>query len=189
MDPVARSAFHLALERLLNKALALDLASQPKLRCWDGKMLGLCLQPPGLSVALLFQDGQVRAFAESDGQTDARITGTPLAVLRFLAPVDVGANTELAVASAQPLVDVFRQPLQELQPDWEAELAQHLGDVLAHEADRRIRQGVQWGQQAQRTRLANLAEYVTEECRILPPRAVLEARLLESLPPVAQRLD
>ncbi len=189
MDPVARSAFHLALERLLNKALALDLASQPKLRCWDGKMLGLCLQPPGLSVALLFQDGQVRVFAESDGQTDARITGTPLAVLRFLAPVEEGSITELEVTGDQQLVDEFRQLLQELEPDWEAELAQHLGDVLAHEAGRRIRQGVQWGQQAQRTLLANLAEYVTEESRILPPRAELEARLLESLPPLEQRLD
>src|SRR5690606_41546931 len=107
----------------------------------------------------------------------------------FLAPVEEGSITELEGTGDQQLVDEFRQLLQELEPDWEAELAQHLGDVLAHEAGRHIRQGVQWGQQAQRTLLANLAEYVTEECRILPPRAVLEARLLESLPPVAQRLD
>src|SRR5690606_20773258 len=194
MDPVAHSAFYLALERLLNKTLALDPASQPRLRRWDGLMLGLNLQPPGLNVALLFQDAQIRVFGESDGQADARITGTPLAVLRFLAPADEGSVAEASIPEVeitgdQQLVDEFRQLLQELEPDWEAELAQHLGDVLAHEAGRRIRQSFQWGQQAQRTLLTNLAEYVTEESQILPPRAELEARLLEPLPCLEQRLD
>src|SRR5690606_37372346 len=70
-----------------------------------------------------------------------------------------------------------------------AELAQHLGDVIAHEAGRRLRQGFRWGQQTHRILLTNLAEYVTEESRLLPPRAELEARLLEPLPQLEESLD
>lgn len=189
MDPVARSALHLALERLFNKVLALDPASAPRLHQWDGKMLGLCLQPPGLELALLFLDSQVRVFSQSDGQSDALVTGTPLALLRFLTPAASAPAADIQVTGDQQLVEEFRQLLQELEPDWEAELAQHLGDVIAHEAGRRLRQGFRWGQQTHRTLLANLAEYVTEESRLLPPRAELEARLLEPLPQLEESLN
>lgn len=191
MDPVARSAIHLALEQLLNKVLTLDPASAPRLRRRDGQMLGLRLQPPGVDLALLFQDGQIRVFSEQEVQTDARIIGTPLVILRFLtAPAASAAlPADLEVEGDRQLVDDFRQLLQDLEPDWEAELAQHLGDVVAHEAGRHIRRGIQWGQKVHHTLLANLAEYVTEESRISPGRAELEARLLHQIPPLEQRLD
>src|SRR5690606_41812251 len=101
MDPVAHSAFYLALERLLNKTLALDPASQPRLRRWDGLILRLNLQPPGLHVALLFQDAQIRVFGESDGQADARLAGTPLAGLGILAPADEGPAADASVPAVE----------------------------------------------------------------------------------------
>jgi ubiquinone biosynthesis protein UbiJ len=73
------------------------------------------------------------------------------------------------------LAHQLQRALNQLQPDWEAAMANHLGDVPAHFIGKRIRQAVKWSRQAFSTMNANVEEYVHEESLTLPGRRELEA--------------
>ena len=190
MDPVPRTVLNLALETLINKVLALDPISSPRLAPWRGQCLTLAMTPPGVAFSLLIEDGSVRVLAEQEAQTDAGVSGTPLEMLHFLAPHSAqdSAMANVEISGNRELADSFRSLLRDLEPDWEGELAKYLGDMLAHEAGRRLRQGIRWGRDAGGSLLADAEEYLTEEARLVPSQSEVSHRM-QDLPPLEQALD
>ncbi|MCK5888268.1 MAG: SCP2 sterol-binding domain-containing protein [Alcanivorax sp.] len=104
------------------------------------------------------------------------ITGRPVAFAALALGDDrVFADERLTVEGDTALAHQLQRALNQLQPDWEAAMANHLGDVPAHFIGKRIRQAVKWSRQAFSTMNANVEEYVHEETRTLPGRRELEA--------------
>ena len=190
MDPVPRTVANLALETLLNKILSLDPASKVRLAPWQGRVLGLILQPPGVRLYLMLDLGTVRVLSAQEEQTDACISGSPLAVLRFLAPASGNESVagEVSLEGDPELIQAMRTLLQDLEPDWEAELASLFGDLVAHEAGRRLRQGVRWGLRAGRSLWQDAEEFIREEARLVLTRPEISHRL-QGLAPLDQALD
>jgi ubiquinone biosynthesis protein UbiJ len=104
------------------------------------------------------------------------ITGRPVAFAALALGDDrVFADERLTVEGDTALAHQLQLALNQLQPDWEAAMANHIGDVPAHFIGKRIRQAVKWSRQAFSTMNANVEEYVHEESRTLPGRRELEA--------------
>jgi len=123
-----------------------------------GALIELALRFGGLS------GGESAAAAPASGRTGRSAQGTGGGV-RIVGDAEVAAR--------------FRELLREARPDPEEEIARLIGDTPAHALARLARAGLGWAERTRQALGADLAEYLTEERRVLVTRAELEEFLLE----------
>ncbi|MBN7770407.1 SCP2 sterol-binding domain-containing protein [Marinobacter daepoensis] len=175
--PTLLSAIGAILEGALNRALALDPAGRRALLDALGGPVQVSITAPlTLAWTLARLGEQVQVSSQPADQPALIITGRPMALVALALGDDrVFADERLTVTGDTALAHQLQRALSQLQPDWEAAMARHIGDVPAHFLGRRLRQAVSWSRQAASTMNANVEEYLHEESRTLPGRRELEA--------------
>ena len=115
------------------------------------------------------RDGQLILSEGTIDQPDAELSGTPLNLLRLAGDDPEAAIRDgyVRVSGNSDVAAEFRALLNIARPDWEEELSQVTGDVVAHEAGRAVRGFGEWASRARTTLGRSLAEYLTEESRDL----------------------
>jgi ubiquinone biosynthesis protein UbiJ len=68
----------------------------------------------------------------------------------------------------------FKQILAAVNVDWEEQLSQYTGDVIAHQIGRLWRHGKNWVQDSRQRLDRNLSEYLQEEIKLLPRQDEIE---------------
>ncbi len=166
-----------AIEAALGRLLALDPDSADRLRPLQDRVIALHWTDLGLRLYFLPGPRDLAVVARYDGAPDVLIEGTVTGFVgRFL-----GASTadqlfggELRITGDSALAAAFQDLLRRLHFDWEEALARLVGDTLAHQAGRRLRQAGQQAERLARRTRADLSEYVREELRLAPDRAEVE---------------
>lgn len=175
--PTLLAAITAIIERALNQALELDPVGQKALLdALEGPVQFRITHPVPLTLSLHRAGNQVHVRGQPAEEPALEITGRPLA-FAALATGDnrVFTDNRLEVTGDTNLAHQFQRALDQLNPDWEAAMARHIGDVPAHFIGKRIRSAVSWSRQAFSSLNANIEEYVHEESRALPGRRELEA--------------
>jgi ubiquinone biosynthesis protein UbiJ len=108
---------------------------------------------------------------------EARISATPLGLLRLLGP---GAQEAIRQGSVRftgdtELAERFRKLLLYARPDLEEELSHLVGDAAAHEFGRFVSGLSAWGGKALASVSRSLSEYLQEESRVVPTKRELAA--------------
>ena len=166
----------------INRALRMDSTALPRLAHLGGKVIEIdCLRPalslfvlPGADGLMLAQrwgapaDCTLRAPAGSLAQLALRSDKT--AVLH-------SPEVELEGDSAV-LLDLVAV-LQDLQLDWEYELARWLGPVATQLIGGHLRLRAKWARQGASRMADTVADYLNEETRTLVGKREAEARLRE----------
>lgn len=175
--PTLLSAISAILEGALNRALALDPAGRRALLdALCGPVQVTITAPITMAWTLARLGEQVQVSSQPAEQAALIITGRPMGLAALALGDDrVFADERLMVTGDTALAHQLQRALNQLQPDWEAAMARHIGDVPAHFLGRRIRQAVSWSRQAASTMNANVEEYLHEESRTLPGRRELDA--------------
>lgn len=191
--PTLLTAMTAIIERALNHALELDPAGQQALLgALEGPVQFRITDPVSLTCSLHRAGNRVQVRSQPAEEPALEISGKPLA-FAALATGDnrVFTDNRLQVVGDTGLAHQFQRALDQLNPDWEAAMARHIGDVPAHFIGKRIRSAVSWSRQAFSTLSANIEEYVHEESRALPGRRELEATFedIDSLSLRTQRLE
>jgi ubiquinone biosynthesis protein UbiJ len=175
--PTLLTAVTTVIERALNRALDLDPAGRRTL-------LGILDEPVQLNIAApvfltcsLHSAGeQILVSSQPANRPELTISGKPIAFAAWVlgdyqtihdGRLDISGNTDLARQ--------LQHAIQVLNPDWEAAIAVHIGDIPAHFLGNRIRGAVTWSRQAFHALNANIEEYVHEESRLLPGHRELKA--------------
>jgi ubiquinone biosynthesis protein UbiJ len=166
------------LQTGLNRALALDPAGRARLmQCLAEPVCIRLTTPLEAVVTLSVDEPLVRVRNEANEAASATISGGPIALTALaLGDPQVISGGRLTVEGDQDKALQLQQALAQLDPDWEAAMARHLGDVPAHLLGKGLRSGVKWSRQAMTSVTANLEEYIHEETRTLPGRRELAAR-------------
>ncbi|SOB77829.1 ubiquinone biosynthesis protein UbiJ [Marinobacter sp. LV10R510-11A] len=175
--PTLLAAVTAIIERALNHALELDPAGQQALLgALERPVQFRITDPVSLTCSLHRAGNRVQVRSQPAEEPALEISGKPLA-FAALATGDnrVFTDNRLEVTGDTALAHQFQRALDQLNPDWEAAMARHIGDVPAHFIGKRIRNAVSWSRQAFSTLNANIEEYVHEESRALPGRRELEA--------------
>ncbi|RBW48952.1 SCP2 domain-containing protein [Marinobacter sp. F3R11] len=175
--PTLLTAVTAIIERALNEALELDPAGQQALLdALEGPVQFRITEPVSLTLSLHRAGQRVQVHGQPAEEPSLEISGRPLA-FAALATGDnrVFTDKRLEVTGDTGLAHQFQRALDQLNPDWEASMAGHIGDIPAHFIGKRIRNAVSWSRQAIRTLNANIEEYLHEESRALPGRRELEA--------------
>lgn len=176
-DPSLRAAVTGTLETALNRALALDPAGRQTLLAALTGTLQFRIQGPGNHCLTLRRTGeQVRVASEPVADPALELNGPPLA----FAALAMGDKTvfnkgRIEIHGDTGLAHQFQTALGQLDPDWEAALADIIGALPAHFIGQRLRSAIHWARQASNSLGDSLEEYIHEESRQLPGRRELEA--------------
>lgn len=167
------------LESAFNRYLALDPDAGTRLQPLDGRTIALELRGFDLVVWLRVAAGRVCVLPEPepDTQADTTLRGTPLGFARLglggdttatLFSGDVGITGDVEAGQA------FKAVLDELDIDWEEQLAGITGDMVAHQLGNAVRSAGNWLHQGRTTLEQDLGEYLQEELRVVPTRIEIE---------------
>lgn len=175
--PTLSSAASAIIEMALNQALELDTAGrQALLTALVGPVQFNMTAPLRLAWTLDRVGDRVQVRSQPADEPALAISGRPMAFAALALGDDrVFADERLSVAGNSALAHQLQRALNQLEPDWEAAMARHLGDLPAHFLGNRIRSAVHWSRQAASTMSNNLEEYIHEESHALPGRRELEA--------------
>ncbi len=178
----APQALLAAIEAAFNRYLALDPAALRRVGRLEGRVIAIELT--GLDICLFLLPGRdgVQVVGHYEGEPDARLTGTPLALMRmglsddasrqlFAHGVEIRGDTELG--------QQFKQILDEVEIDWEEQLSRVTGDVAAHQIGRAARGLAGWGRQTADSLTRDLGEYLQEEARLVPGAAEVQRHIAE----------
>lgn len=191
--PTLLSAITAVLERGLNRALALDPAGrQALMKALTGPVLFHVESPLNLTLALVPTADKVLVVSQPPEEPELELRGRPMAFAALATGDDqVFSEGRIQVEGDTALAHQFQRALDQLNPDWEAAMAEYIGDVPAHFLGQRVRSALKWSRQAYRSLNANVEEYIHEESRSLPGRRELEATFsdIDQLNLQAERLE
>jgi len=175
--PTLLAAATAIVETGLNQALALDPAGRQGLLAALERPVQLTITTPAPLFCSLSRNGErIRVSSQPEAEPALTVTGKPLAFAALATGDDrVFSDGRLQASGDSTLALQLQQALKHLNPDWEAAMARHMGDIPAHFLGQRIRHALAWGRQAFDTMNANIEEYVHEESRSLPGRHELDA--------------
>lgn len=174
------------LEAPVNRLIALDPLAPPKLKALEGKPLAVELT--GLQWRLLLSVDAGRLRFASEGQAAVALSGR---LVDFAQVASQGGD--MAAGTLQVTGDVgaaqrWQRFFTELQPDFDEQLAQWIGDLPAHQLGQLFRQiGEALRQLLLQSQSASV-EFLQEEGRWLVARAEMQ-QFLDEVDALRARAD
>lgn len=166
-----------ATENALNTCLRLDPETTRRLAALFGKVIGIELRGPGITLYLLPHAQGMRVLGAHETTPDTLLRGTPMSLARLgVAKQEQGAlfSGDVEIRGDIELGQRFKAILDGIDIDWEEQLARLTGDVIAHQAGNAVRSILGWGRRAADTLSRDAVEYLHEESRDLPRRDEVE---------------
>ncbi|WP_299594089.1 SCP2 sterol-binding domain-containing protein [uncultured Microbulbifer sp.] len=179
-DPTFRAGFDATLETAINSALRYDPGSRTRLAKLAGKVLGVTLTAPAMSLFLLIEEeedgGYVEVHSRWQGEVTTELSGSALAFVQLLRNRDATpAKLGVTVRGSSALLAELQAILRDLDIDWEEPLAKLIGDSPAHQLGAGVRLAAGWLKDALGAAPKAGAEAVSEEWRMTPPEPQFEA--------------
>jgi ubiquinone biosynthesis protein UbiJ len=158
-------------EKIINAALVHDPASAERLRALEGKVMLVDSSMPPLRIAV--EPSATGLMLHSNWQDDADVTVTGTLVSLTAMAINAGEMVSLSGTGVNVSgnLEVLRQLnhiMAELDIDWEAALAELIGDVPAHLLGETIRNSDEFRSHALKRAQTALAEVSQEELRLTP---------------------
>jgi len=183
-----------SVEHGLNRVLRMDSTALPRLAALEGKIIAIDCRQPALQLYILPGDEGLMLASHWETEADCTLRAPASSLLQLALSQDKPAvlhspQVELEGDSAV-LLDLVGV-LQDLELDWEHELARWLGPVPTALLAGHVRQRARWTQDGLARFGQNLAEYLAEESRTLVGQREAEAafRELDHLKVDLERLE
>jgi ubiquinone biosynthesis protein UbiJ len=179
-------------EESLNRVLARDPVTLARLGELAGREIRVECSSPEWHLFLLPHNRGIDLLAESAGEPDACIHGSALNLLRLpKAGNQVLFGHGVTIEGDSGLVHRLQQILADSQIDWEAWLADLIGDTAAHPLANLLRSAAHQLRYGSRSFIHSLEEYLHEEARLLPTQVEIDIwqEEVEELRDAADRLE
>ena len=168
-----KASLLMALESAVNTSLAYDPATQQSLVELDGKVLHLACAMPTQSVYVLFVGTHVELWSLFESSADTTLSGMPsefLALWRSRNKITALTDSGVTLTGDSVLLQQLQKISASLDIDWEALLAEHTGDVIAHQLGRFARSANNWFRGARREAERLMSEFLQFESNTVPSR-------------------
>ncbi|MCP5143145.1 MAG: SCP2 sterol-binding domain-containing protein [Gammaproteobacteria bacterium] len=166
-----------AVETAFNRYLALDPENAANLCRLQGKVIEIELRGVWRRLFLLPQTDSVMVLGDYEGDADATISGSPLALMAMHHPGNRSRSLfsgEVEIRGDAGIGQALQRILDDMDIDWEEMLSRYTGDVVAHQLGNLVRGANGWLRRSAGVLEQDVGEYLQEEARSLPPR--LEVR-------------
>lgn len=181
----------MALESAVNNSLDYDPATRQALLALDGKVLHIACTAPAQSVYVLFIGNHVELWSLFEGVADTTLSGSASAFLqlwRARGKATALSDSGVTLTGDSGLMQQLQAISARLDIDWEALLADHTGDIVAHQLGQAVRGAGYWLRSARREAERLVSEYLQYENRSTPSRHEV-ARFCNEVDDLALRMD
>jgi len=159
-----------ALEKMLNVAIAMDPDARNALARHDGAILEIDIQYPSLHFFVTPTSEGVVLRSHFDGTPDAKLRASSFGLLRSSfsrAELEGDLGKDVQIEGDVSLASSIVQALKRLDPDWPEWLADKIGDVAANQVERLLNSGKQFLKRTSQTRLIEWADFLQFEANII----------------------
>lgn len=177
LDPTLSVAALAGLELAINKALKLDPSAHKQLQQLAPSSLQLDVSDWGLALFILIEADQIQLLQHYEDQCNAVISGPSSAFIELLSSEDKGAamiSGDLQLQGNSQLLLQLQAVLTGLELDWEAKLAELIGDIPSHLIGQKARQFFRHAKRSKSKFEQHLHDFIVEEARLLPTRDEVE---------------
>ncbi len=165
-----------SVETAFNRYLSLDAHALQRFATLEGRIIAI--EVLGLQQTLFLfpsSDGFL-VLHEFDGEADATISGSPIALAKLSLAKDsrdVLFSGEVSIKGDTRLANQFNRLLTQIDIDWEEILSKSLGDIAAHKVSNIARDMGQWLRRSTQSVCLDSGEYIQEEIKLSPSNAEL----------------
>lgn len=180
-----------SLEAAMNKTLRSDPVTCSALATLEGHIIQILAEDLNQSIYILPFDQGAQLQAYLEGDADVILSGSSTRLLQLLTSDDKAEHffgNGINIQGDASLANRFQALLADMQIDWEALLADAVGDLPAHQITSFGRSQLTFLQQATRSMKANLQEYIQEEIAALPTQPETE-HFLQQVDELRERSD
>src|SRR5690348_7395049 len=173
-----------ALERALNRVVALDPETCAALVKLDGRRIGVHLQGAELAFDLAVRNGALHvepphnaeAHESAQAKPDLRVTATPFSLLALAVPREGDSLPpgKVEIAGDAELARRLEKLAREFAPDMEAAFARTFGEVIGVAIARALRDARRWLHTRAQHAGADTADWLRDEARLVVPRGELD---------------
>jgi ubiquinone biosynthesis protein UbiJ len=166
-----------ALEKVVNRALQLDLDSQRRLATLSNKVVDIEISDWQCHAYLVFHAHNLEIKKSWQGPTDTTLSAT---LPSFIKIALAGGNSSSAFANqlklsgstttAEQLMLLFNA----LDIDWEEQISQLTGDAVAQQIGKRGRQFIQLIKDSRKSLAGSTTEYLQNDSDLLPSQEEVE---------------
>lgn len=157
------------LEKTLNSYLALDTESKKLLTPLIGKVLGLHIQRPKISIYFTFHADGAQLSTEAPMMVNTDIHATLFQLMRLKLNKNAAmTNTQFYIKGDVDTAQLFNQLLQNHHIDWEEHLSKIIGDIAAHKMMQLLKKPTEFFKKNKEKLSQDVTEYCQEEARFLP---------------------
>ncbi len=164
------------IELALNRYLSLDSEALARFSSLEGKVIAIDIKGIHKTVSLFPSSDGFMVLANFDGDADATISGTPVALAKMSVakdPKDLLFSGEIKITGDTVIANQFNRLLSQLDIDWEEILSQNIGDIAAHKIGTISHQISQWFKRSTHSVFLDAGEYIQEEVHLSPSNAEL----------------
>jgi ubiquinone biosynthesis protein UbiJ len=171
------SSIEAVIESALNNYIALDPELPAKLEGFAGKVICLDIVGSGQKLYLAVHNRHIEVNSSYDHEPDVILRGSVMALFKMSLQRNVAPlllKGEVEIIGNMRLGRAFKALLADMHIDWEEQLANRTGDVIAHELFKNARKFVDWGKRSAESITMDVSEYLQEESRDVVTAAELQ---------------
>ena len=176
-DPTLTLAAYAGLERALNAALKIDATIPQKLIPFEGRVIRLeCTAPSIVSYVCIGQ--QCSVLHTYEGAADVGLAGDLQSWIELAAVEDKAAaliNSSMIITGDSRILMELGDIGGQLDIDWESRLAEFVGDVPAHLANRVAKKSMQLGKEFSTQLQQQLHSFIFDEAQLVPKKSETDA--------------
>ena len=166
------------LERSMHETIKLDRSKCSGLHALSECAFLINITEPSLTVYLVIDStGHPRLQSIYEGKITTSVSGTASDFFVLILSEDPGTeliNSPLEISGESNRLLEISHILKNLDLDWEAYLAEYLGDIASHRIGRSARRVHKWNKLIKDSLLRQIRDYIHEEARLSPSKLELE---------------
>ena len=175
------------LQQAINSRIADDLDLQHSLKKIENKSITLHLRGLVLTLHFFIRDNHIEILNQYDGVLDTEISIAPIAFLNIINHPEVAEKQALDIKGDDVLATQFLNLLPLLKIDWEKQISQITGGVIANQVGSQFRHYKYEQRRNWQSMQNNISEYLQEETQLLPSKHEFDD-MLESNEQLRQQL-